>query len=116
MKRTNRVLSAMLAAAMVLSAGVQGVKADGAKWTETETADGWMLVTNEGGKTLGYSKDSGVKLLEVDGFAFKDLDKDGELDVYEDWRESYETRAHDLVNQMSGEEIAAARYKRFREM
>ena len=56
MKRTNRVLSAMLAAAMVLSAGVQGVKADGAKWTETETADGWMLVTNEGGKTLGYSK------------------------------------------------------------
>ena len=52
MKRTNRVLSAMLAAAMVLSAGVQGVKADGAKWTETETADGWMLVTNEGGKTL----------------------------------------------------------------
>ena len=106
MKRTNRVLSAMLAAAMVLSAGVQGVKADGAKWTETETADGWMLVTNEGGKTLGYSKDSGVKLLEVDGFAFKDLDKDGELDVYEDWRESYETRARDLVNQMSGEEIA----------
>lgn len=106
MKRTNRVLSAMLAAAMVLSAGVQGVKADGAKWTETETADGWMLVTNEGGKTLGYSKTSGVKLLEVDGFAFKDLDKDGELDVYEDWRESYETRAHDLVNQMSGEEIA----------
>lgn len=106
MKRTNRVLSAMLAAAMVLSAGVQGVKADGAKWTETETADGWMLVTNEGGKTLGYSKTSGVKLLEVDGFAFKDLDKDGELDVYEDWRESYETRARDLVNQMSGEEIA----------
>ena len=106
MKRTNRVLSAMLAAAMVLSAGVQGVKADGAKWTETETADGWMLVTNEGGKTLGYSKTSGIKLLEVDGFAFKDLDKDGELDVYEDWRESYETRARDLVNQMSGEEIA----------
>lgn len=106
MKRTNRVLSAMLAAAMVLSAGVQGVKADGAKWTETETADGWMLVTNEGGKTLGYAKDSGVKLLEVDGFAFKDLDKDGELDVYEDWRESYETRARDLANQMSGEQIA----------
>jgi len=40
----------------------------------------------------------------VDGLAFKDLDKDGELDVYEDWREDDETRAKDLVSQLSIDE------------
>lgn len=76
------------------------------KWTEEVTADGWVKVTNEGGDTLGYSKDSGVTLIQVDGFAFKDLDRDGELDVYEDWRMDSSTRARDLANRMSGEEIA----------
>lgn len=106
MKKMNKVLALLLAASMVLSVGVQGAKADGAKWSEQETADGWMLVTNEGGKTLGYSKDSGVTLIEDDGFAFKDLNRNGKLDAYEDWRLDYEIRARDLVNQMSGEEIA----------
>ena len=106
MKKMNKVLALLLAASMVLSVGVQGAKADGAKWSEQETADGWMLVTNEGGKTLGYSKDSGVTLIEDDGFAFKDLNRNGKLDAYEDWRLDYEIRARDLADQMSGEEIA----------
>ena len=46
------------------------------KWSEEKTADGWYKVTNQGGATLGYSKDSGVSLIQVDGFAFKDLDRD----------------------------------------
>ncbi|MDE6922558.1 MAG: hypothetical protein K2P01_03275 [Oscillospiraceae bacterium] len=75
------------------------------KWTEEKTADGWYKVTNEGGKTLGYSKDSGVALIQVDGFAFKDLDRDGVLDGYEDWRNSNEDRARDLANQMGVEEM-----------
>ena len=45
------------------------------KWSEEKTADGWMRVTNENGATLGYSPDSGVKLLQSDGFAFKDMNK-----------------------------------------
>ena len=76
------------------------------KWSEETTSDGWVRVTNEGGKTLGYSPDSGVSLIQVDGFAFKDLDRDGELDVYEDWRNDTETRAADLAAHMTGEEIA----------
>lgn len=64
-----------------------------AKWSEEQTVDGWMRVTNEGGKTLGYSSDSGITLLQADGYAFKDLDRDGELDVYEDWREDTAARA-----------------------
>ena len=68
--------------------------------------DGWVMVTNEGGKVLGYSPESGVKLIEQDGYAFKDLDKDGELDVYEDWREDADTRAADLASKLSLEECA----------
>lgn len=75
------------------------------KWKEEETADGWVKVTNEGGATLGYSKNSGLTLLQSGGFAFKDLNRNGALDPYEDWRLDDETRAWDLANQMSGEEI-----------
>ena len=77
-----------------------------AKWTEKTTEDGWIEVTNEGGKTLGYHPSSGVQIIQVDGFAFKDLNKDGKLNGYEDWRNSDEVRAKDLAWQMSGEEIA----------
>lgn len=77
------------------------------KWSEEKTADGWIKVTNEGGDTLGYSADSGVQLIQVDGYAFKDLDRDGMLDVYEDWRVDDETRAHNLADQMAVEEMTA---------
>ena len=75
------------------------------KWTETKMSDGWVQVTNEGGETLGYSADSGVSLIQVDGYAFKDLDRDGVLDGYEDWRNDDETRAMDLASQMSVDEM-----------
>ena len=75
------------------------------KWTEEATSDGWVKVTNEGGAVLGYSKDSGVALLQSGGYAFKDLNRNGALDPYEDWRLDAETRARDLASQMSGEEI-----------
>lgn len=76
------------------------------KWKEEETADGWVKITNEGGATLGYSKNSGVQLLQSGGFAFKDLNRNGALDPYEDWRLDDETRARDLASQMTGEQIA----------
>lgn len=76
-----------------------------AKWSEEKTADGWMKVTNQGGATLGYSPDSGVKLIQVDGLAFKDLNRNGKLDLYEDWRQEDNARAADLASQMSTDEI-----------
>ena len=121
MMQMKKLIALVLALAMVLSLAACGGKTDPTdapettapaadagtvKWSEEKTADGWMKVTNEGGKTLGYSPDSGVTLLEVDGYAFKDMDRDGELDPYEDWRNDTETRAYDLANQLSGEEIA----------
>ena len=78
-----------------------------AKYTISVTEDGWIKVENEDGDTLGLAADSAVKLLEVDGYAFKDMNQNGELDKYEDWRLSTEERAADLVNQMQGEEMAA---------
>lgn len=45
-----------------------------------------------------------VELLKVAGLAFKDLNKNGKLDKYEDWRLPNETRAKDLLSQMTIEE------------
>jgi len=43
-------------------------------------------------------------LIGVDGYQFKDLNKNGKLDVYEDWRNSVDQRIDDLVSQMTLEE------------
>ncbi|MCR4582076.1 MAG: glycoside hydrolase family 3 protein [Prevotella sp.] len=75
------------------------------KWTE-QPVDSFILVTQEGGPSLGYSPKSGVKLLSVDGFAFKDLNRNDSLDAYEDWRLTPQERAADLAAQLSTEEIA----------
>ena len=40
-------------------------------------------------------------IIEVDGYQFIDLNSNGELDVYEDWRQGADTRAADLVSQMT---------------
>lgn len=72
----------------------------------SEEKEGYILVSNTGGKTLGYNTNSGVTLLTVDRFAFKDLNKNGQLDVYEDWRLPVEERAQDLAKKMSLEQIA----------
>ncbi len=105
MKQLKKVLALALALTMLLALTVTAA-ADGDKWSEELTEDGWMKVTNEGGTTLGYWPDSGVALIEDDGFAFKDMNRNGELDPYEDWRLDTLTRALDLASQLSGEEIA----------
>ena len=75
------------------------------RWTETEK-DGYVLITQKKGPELGYSKESGISILTEKGYAFKDLNRNGSLDVYEDWRKSFEERATDLAAQLSIEEIA----------
>lgn len=102
MKRlTSLVLTLAMSASMLNAFAV----AEGLRYTTETTADGWVKVINEGGTTLGYSADSGVTLLEVDGYAFKDLNKNGSLDDYEDWRKTADERAIDLVNQLTEKDI-----------
>jgi beta-glucosidase len=42
-----------------------------------------------------------AKLLSVNGMQFKDLNRNGQLDKYEDWRLSNDERAKDLLSKMS---------------
>ncbi len=45
-------------------------------------------------------------LINLDGLTFKDLNRNGKLDPYEDWRLPAEVRTADLVQRMSVEELA----------
>jgi len=66
----------------------------------------FKTIPNKNGPTLGYSPASGVTILTIDGMHFKDLNKNGKLDKYEDWRLPADTRAKDLASKMSIEQIA----------
>ena len=50
---------------------------------------------------LGYKN---VQILNLEGSQFKDLNKNGKLDKYEDWRLSNDARAKDLLTKMSVED------------
>lgn len=73
---------------------------------KTEKKDGYNLVRQENGPDLGYSSTSGVKIITVDGCAFKSFDGSDTLLPYEDWRLPADVRARDLASRMSIDEIA----------
>lgn len=77
----------------------------GPRWKESGEGD-IRIITNQGGQTLGYSTTSGVKIITADRLGFKDLNKNGSLDPYEDWRLSADERAKDLASKMTVEQIA----------
>ncbi len=79
---------------------------DSSRWTERQTEYGYNVITQKKGQTLGYAPESGICIIEADGYAFKDLNRNGSLDVYEDWRKPAEERAADLASQLSIDEIA----------
>jgi len=53
--------------------------------------------------SLGFRS---VKTLKINGLEFKDLNKNGKLDKYEDWRLADDIRAKDLASKLSVEQIA----------
>lgn len=68
----------------------------------TEPQGGYTLVHQSQGPTLGYTS---APILTLDEYAFKDLNRNGSLDVYEDWRKDARTRAQDLASRLTLEEI-----------
>lgn len=50
-----------------------------------------------------YSK-AEIKEITVDGYTFKDLNRNGTLDIYEDARQTVEARVNDVLSQMTLEE------------
>ena len=97
-KRTKLEFTIAIVSAMALSSC-------GEKYSSV-VKDGITVVSNQEGAILGYSADSGVKIIAQDHYAFKDLNKNGSLDAYEDWRLQVNERAKDLAKQMSLEDIA----------
>ena len=63
----------------------------------------WNLIPAEGEQVeLGYVE--GTTILEEDDLKFKDLNSNGKLDIYEDWRQDVSARVADLISQMTLEE------------
>lgn len=82
------------------------VLASSAQQPTEKKIENYVIISNPKGKSIGYAPSSGIKILTVDGLAFKDLNKNGQLDKYEDWRLPVDARAKDLASKMSVEQIA----------
>lgn len=80
-----------------------------AKWSKEQIdRDKWYRITQDGGATLGVMDDT--KIIQVDGYAFKDMNGNGKLGFYEDWRQPVADRAKSLADQLSIEEAAPLKF------
>ena len=66
---------------------------------EKSTRNGYNYVVQQDGPTLSYTWDSGVRIIVADEQAFRDMNGNGRLDPFEDWRLSPEKRMEDLLRQ-----------------
>ncbi len=66
----------------------------------------WMLASPPRSSAAGQPKIEARKarVLTVGGLQFRDLNKNGALDRYEDWRQPLEQRVADLISKMTAEE------------
>ncbi len=76
------------------------------KFTVKKIADDIQSIKVNEQITLGYSSASGVNILYKEGLPFKDLNKNGQVDIYEDWRRNVVDRAKDLASKMTVDQIA----------
>ena len=100
----------LLSSAMILSAlsGIPAMAEESpaeAGSVIQESSSGFYYI-EENGEQVRLSSKSAEGFIEADGLYFRDLDKDGELDVYEDWRADQEERVQDLLSQMTPQEKA----------
>ena len=114
--------TAMIMALCMVSSGLPCVQAE-EEQTQMYTTiafeeEGFIRVENpDGGAVLSYSPESGITLLEEEQngytYAFKDLNRNGKLDPYEDWRLTPEERARDLTDDLSIEAMAGLMIESF---
>lgn len=93
-------ISILLAVIMLLSSF--GVSAFADESVVKESASGFYYV-EAGGEQAALSS-SGKDFIEADGLLFKDLNGNGVLDAYEDWRVDIDDRVEDLLSQMTLDE------------
>ncbi len=87
---------------------------EASSYSTRDVSDGttdFVVVENpNGGATLSYAADGAIELLEVkdgnDTLAFKDLNGNGELDTFEDWRVEPTERAAAYAKTLTAEQIS----------
>ncbi len=111
----RKKLSLLLALLLVLSCTATAFgQQDYSKPTSTEFTDPTAFtkpyevnqVIVEADETTGqvHLEARTKEIIEVDGLKFKDLNSNGQLDVYEDWRQDIDARVDDLLGQMTIDE------------
>ncbi|MBC7829788.1 MAG: glycoside hydrolase family 3 C-terminal domain-containing protein [Chitinophagaceae bacterium] len=90
----------------LLKISLAGDHSPSAEHSYQDSASFVKRIANKNGPTLGYSSGSGIKIILINGLAFKDLNRNEELDKYEDWRLSADVRAKDLASKLSIDQIA----------
>ena len=71
--------------------------------TETMRKDKWTKATNPDGHTTVGAMDAS-RIIQVDGLAFRDMNGNGKLDAWEDWRQDADTRAAELAKTLTAEQ------------
>lgn len=96
-------LSIALALALTLSSvGATFVQASAAAESTQRYCNYASVEADEATGQVKLTYIDGVTpIIEVDGLKFKDLNKNGTLDVYEDWRAETDARVADLLSQMT---------------
>ena len=95
------IVGGLLTCTLLAPPTAADAKPNGQGPTERTVTDGtttFTVVTNpNGGATLSYIAGGPVKLLKVRSgkttLAFKDMNANGKLDTWEDWRKSIDERA-----------------------
>ena len=100
--------TAPVSAAEVMNVRAEETSAEEAAAEEEHLKSDCAFSVIEADETTGQVKLSYMEgvtpILDVDGLKFKDLNKNGQLDVYEDWRVDTDARIADLISQMTPEE------------
>ena len=74
-----------------------------ALYTTSDMRGEWTCYENEDGPKIGVFDQA--RMIQVDGYAFRDINGDGKLDLFEDWRQSDEDRAAALAEAMEIDEM-----------
>ena len=105
---TEESSGAPIGANQVMDVRAEGQDQEAAAAEEARLKSDCAFSVVEADETTGQKKLSYIEgvttILEVDGLKFKDLNKNGALDVYEDWRVDTDARIADLISQMTPEE------------
>lgn len=99
----KKLVSWLLAVTMLASLSAVPAMAEESVIKESVSGFYYIEANGDQAKLSAASQD---KFIQVDGLYFKDLNSNGSLDVYEDYRQPVEDRVADLLSQMNLSEKA----------